>query len=65
MNDRSSRSHAIYTVVLRRTIVEVSEDGGKVCVRVCLCLSVCVCLCVLSAFVYVAGAATQDDRRGV
>jgi len=30
MNDRSSRSHAIYTVVLHRTIVEVSEDGGKV-----------------------------------
>ncbi|KAI8464145.1 MAG: P-loop containing nucleoside triphosphate hydrolase protein [Monoraphidium minutum] len=29
MNDRSSRSHAIYTVVLRRTTVDVSEDGGK------------------------------------
>ena len=29
MNDRSSRSHAIYTVVLHRTLVEVSEDGGK------------------------------------
>jgi hypothetical protein len=30
MNDRSSRSHAIYTVVLHRTVVEVSEDSGKV-----------------------------------
>lgn len=35
MNDRSSRSHAIYTVVLRRTIVDVSEDGGKVSGRRC------------------------------
>ncbi len=30
MNDRSSRSHAIYTVVVHRTTVDVSEDGGKV-----------------------------------
>jgi hypothetical protein len=30
MNDRSSRSHAIYTVVLHRTVVDVAEDGGKV-----------------------------------
>ena len=29
MNDRSSRSHAIYTVVLRRTVVEVAGGGGS------------------------------------
>jgi hypothetical protein len=30
MNDRSSRSHAIYTVLINRTLVDVSEVGDKV-----------------------------------
>lgn len=30
MNDRSSRSHAIYTVLINRTLVDVSEGGSKV-----------------------------------
>jgi kinesin family protein 4/21/27 len=30
MNDRSSRSHAIYTVLINRTIVDVSDGGDKV-----------------------------------
>lgn len=30
MNDRSSRSHAIYTVLINRTLVDVSEGGDKV-----------------------------------
>lgn len=30
MNDQSSRSHAIYTICLARTVCEVSEGGGKV-----------------------------------
>jgi hypothetical protein len=33
MNDRSSRSHAIYTVLLSRTLVDVSQGGDKVCAR--------------------------------
>lgn len=43
MNDRSSRSHAIYTVLIDRTLVDVSEGGSKVCAWVQLlhvCLSV-------------------------
>jgi hypothetical protein len=30
MNAGSSRSHAIYTIVLRRTVVDFSEGGDKV-----------------------------------
>lgn len=30
MNDQSSRSHAIYTVLINRTVVDVSEGGDKV-----------------------------------
>lgn len=30
MNDRSSRSHAIYTVLISRTLVDVTEGGDKV-----------------------------------
>lgn len=30
MNDRSSRSHAIYTVLINRTLVDVSDGGDKV-----------------------------------
>jgi hypothetical protein len=36
MNDRSSRSHAIYTVLINRTLVDVSEVGDKVS-RGCMC----------------------------
>lgn len=30
LNDRSSRSHAIYTVLISRTLVDVSEGDSKV-----------------------------------
>jgi kinesin family protein 4/21/27 len=30
MNDRSSRSHAIYSVLINRTLVDVSESADKV-----------------------------------
>lgn len=30
MNDQSSRSHAIYTILLNRTIVEVADGESKV-----------------------------------
>jgi hypothetical protein len=32
MNDRSSRSHAVYSILINRTLVDVSEGGDKVCV---------------------------------
>jgi len=35
MNDRSSRSHAIYTVLINRTLVDVSDCGDKVCSPCC------------------------------
>jgi hypothetical protein len=50
MNDRSSRSHAIYTVLINRTLVDVSEVGDKVGVGRMLGLhSVSVCCMVVQA----------------